>query len=76
MAMQLSRYASVRYVHARKSAAAQQIIPLCMLSVGFAAFILGYVILVDNFRLASFWLNSSADTYRAIATIFALSAPL
>jgi hypothetical protein len=76
MAMQLSRYVSVRYVHAGKSAAAQQIILLSMLSAGFATSILGYVVLVDNFRLASFWLKSSPDTYGAIATIFALSAPL
>jgi hypothetical protein len=76
MASQLSRYASVRYVHARDSAAAQQIVPLCMLSVGFAASVLAYIVLADNFRLASLWLKSSPGIYRAISTIFALGAPL
>ena len=77
--LQLSRYASVQYLSLRQShkvTRAEVQLTLCVLFTAFFASVLTCIVIVDNFRLASFWLARSGGTlYQAVAITFGLSSP-
>jgi len=77
---QLSRYSSVQYVsltQSHKAALAETQLSLCVLLAAFSASVLTGIVVVDNFRLASFSLVRCDPTlYAQIAITFGLASPL